>query len=272
MPAARKPAKLILALLASVAVLTTAAQAADDLLQKVKARGVLSACVANYFPYAVKNPETNQWEGFVVDIGKEIAKLMNVRLEIVDAPWPVLIQSITAGKCSVSIAPTFILPARAEQVLFTNPFSYDSSAVFVGGDSKVETLAELDQPGQVIAFTVGTAEDRWSRDTFKKATLKPIVGDTSNAALLELAAKRSTAAVTTRAGNLAFIKNNPQLSFKLISKEPIVPTPFAFMVPKGEYHFQQYMNVALGRLDQNKILPDLAKKWLGDLEISKKAE
>lgn len=264
--------KLIGALAIAALCSALPSQAADDMFAKVKAKGVLSACISNYFPYAVKNPATNQWEGLDVDIGTEIAKLMNVKLEIVDAPWPVLLQSITSGKCDISLAPTFILPARAEQVLFTDPFSYDSSAVFVAGDSPINTLAELDQPGNTIAFTVGTAEDRWSRDTFKKATLKAILSDTPNAALLEVAARRVTGVVTTRAGNVAFLKANPQLSYKLITKEPILPTPFAFMVPKGEYHFQQYINVALGRLKQSGVLPDLTNKWLGQLEIAKKAE
>ncbi|MCR5857212.1 ABC transporter substrate-binding protein [Mesorhizobium sp. J428] len=251
--------------LAGLQSLSTAAYAADDMFQKVKAKGVLSACISNYYPYAVKNPATNEWEGLDIDIGGEIAKMMDVKLEIVDAPWPVLLQSITTGKCDVSLAPTFILPARAEQVLFTNPFSYDATGVFVTGDSPITNLEELDKPGNIIAFTVGTAEDRWSRDNFKNAELKALLGDTSNGALLEVAAGRATGAVTTRAGNVAFIKNNPQLSFKEIV-EPVLPTPFAFMVPKGEYHFQQYLNVVLARLEQSGALPDLTKKWLGELD------
>ncbi|NGN45143.1 amino acid ABC transporter substrate-binding protein [Mesorhizobium sp. CGMCC 1.15528] len=247
---------------------TSVARAADDMLAKIKAKGVMTVCMANYFPYAVKNPATNEWEGLDLDIGAEIAKLLNVKIEIADTPWPVIMQSITTGKCDVSFAPSFVLPARAEQVLFTQPFSYDSSAVFVASDSPINTLDDLDRPGNTIAFVAGTAEDRWSRDTFKKAELKALLGDTSNASLLEVSAKRVTAAVTTRAGNIAFIKNNPQLSYKLLTKDPILPTPFAFMVPKGEYHFQQYLNVALSRLEQNGVLPALNKKWLGALEIN----
>ena len=265
----RQVSKLVTAATFALVVSTSWAAAADDLFNKIKAKGAMSACISNYYPYAVKNPATNEWEGLDVDIGKEIAKMLNVKLEIVDAPWPVLLQSIATGKCDMSLAPTFVLPARAEQALFTEPFSHDSSAVFVAGNSAISSLEDLDKPGNTIAFTVGTAEDRWSRDNFKKATLKALLGDTSNAALLELNAKRATAAVTTRAGNMAFIKQNPQMKFRLLTKEPILPTPFAFMIPKGEYHFQQYVNVVLGRLRQSGTMDALTRKWLEELEISK---
>ena len=72
----------------------TTSYAADDMFERVKSKGTLSACISAYYPYSVKNPTTNEWEGLDIDIGNEIAKMLEVKLEIVDAPWPVLLQSI----------------------------------------------------------------------------------------------------------------------------------------------------------------------------------
>src|ERR1700756_260821 len=108
------------------AFLTTAAapvaRAADDtLLQKIKERGVMRVCDVDYAPWNVKNPATNQWEGINVDLLTDVAALLKVKLEHVDATWATLIPSMTTGKCDFAGAGLFISPARAEQATFTQP-------------------------------------------------------------------------------------------------------------------------------------------------------
>ena len=51
------------------------ARAADDnLLQKIKERGIMRICDVDYAPWNVKNPATNQWEGINVDLLTEVAE------------------------------------------------------------------------------------------------------------------------------------------------------------------------------------------------------
>jgi len=58
--------------------------AADDLLQKVKSRSVLRACVVDYPPVLQKDPKSPVWDGMYVKLAELLVKGMGVKIEYVD--------------------------------------------------------------------------------------------------------------------------------------------------------------------------------------------
>src|SRR5690606_36215166 len=150
------------------------AQERDTLLQRIKQSGVIHVCQAPYPPYNLKNPKTGEWEGLNVDLVKEIASFLKVKIEDVDSSFSTLIPSLTTQKCDISAAATYVTPARAEQVLFTTSYASDTKTAFVPVDSPVQTYADLDKPNITIATRSGTAEEAFARHFFPQATIKPI--------------------------------------------------------------------------------------------------
>src|SRR3984957_14157692 len=88
-------------------------RAADDLLQTIKSRGTMRVCDVDYAPWNVKNPATNEWEGINVDILVDVAAMLKVKLEHVDATSATLIPNMTTGKCDFSGARLYTGPSRA---------------------------------------------------------------------------------------------------------------------------------------------------------------
>ena len=237
------------------------ASAADDLLQKVKERGVLRVCDIAYTPWNIKNPATNEWEGINPEIAAEFAKMLNVKLEHVDIAWATFIQSITTGKCDFSIAPSWITPARAEAVTFTRPYAEEGMGVFIPADSSARSIADLDQPGKTIVALSGSADERVAKEKFKKATVKSLVSDKAGGAIIEVAAGRADAATGGYYGNIMFIKANSGLKVKPMEGVFLNPTPFGYALPPREYFFRDWLNAALITLEANGTKQAIIDKW-----------
>ena len=59
-----------------LALSATNALAADNKIQEIKNAGMLRMCMAEGLPANMKNPETQKWEGYNVDMGNHLAEIM----------------------------------------------------------------------------------------------------------------------------------------------------------------------------------------------------
>ncbi len=252
---------LALAALAAAFMATPARADPDALLQKVKDRGTLRICAAAYAPWNLKNPITNEWEGIVPDIVKQIGEALKVKVEWVDASWATIVPSLQTDKCDLAGAAIWTAPPRAEVISFTRPIGGDGMTIFVPSTSTAKSLADVDQPGKVVAVASGSADERVAKSLFKNAQVKPIVSDQASPAVMELGAGRADAASAAFAGTSLFVKNNPNLHVKPIEGLTYNYTAFALGVPAREYFFRDYMNVVIGNLDDSGKLKEIRDKW-----------
>jgi len=261
--------KKLTAAFAVVATLTAAAAAAaeaDSALQQIKERGTIVICEAAYPPYNVKDPKTGEWEGLDIDIEGELIKALGVKVQRVDTGFSALIPSLNTHKCDLSTAGTYITPGRAEQVLFTRPFAAETKTVFVPMGSAAKSYADIDKAGVTIATRAGTAEETYAKRFFKHATIKVLTSDATQPHLLEVAAKRADAAFAGYVGSMMFMKQNANLKLRPIGDKLLDPTPFAFMLPRGEYQFQQYMDIFFNDLERTGKLKEITDKWISSLK------
>jgi ABC-type amino acid transport substrate-binding protein len=254
------------AIVATLMAASTASAEPDSLLQQIKDRGSIIICEAAYPPYNVKNPKTSEWEGLDVDIEGELAKTLGVTIKRVDTSFSALVPSVTTHKCDLSTAATYITPGRAEQVLFTRPFAAETKTVFVPLSSTAKTYADIDKEGITIVTRAGTAEETYAKRFFKHATIKVLTSDATQPHLLEVAAGRADAAFAGYVGSLIFIKQNANLKLRPIGDKLLDPTPFAFMLPRGEYHFQQYLDILFNDLERSGKLKEITDKWVSGIK------
>lgn len=247
---------------AFVAFAATPSSAADDALVRIKSNGALRVCVAESAPMNSKDPKTNEWTGYFYSMAGNLAASLGVKLTPVDASWSTIVELLKAGKCDMSIAETFITPARAQQVLFTDPISSNSQAAFVRSDDAMASVEDLNQPGKTVAVIAGAAEENQAKKLFPKATVKVLVTDRHATPLLEVASHRADAAFTALAPTMQFIAKNPNVKLRKLNKEPLFPTEAAWMVPLGEYHLQQYVDIWLHQFESSDEAKALKAKWL----------
>jgi len=238
------------------------ASAADDaLLQTIRERGVVRVCDIDYAPWNVKNPATNQWEGVNIDLVNNIAEMLKVKVEHVDATWATVVPSLNTKKCDFAGSGLFITPARAELLTFTRPFATDGIALFVPSSSEAKTAEDLDQPGKVIVVRSGGFEEGLAKALFKHATVKTLTADQAGIVPLEIASGRADAGAGGYYGNLTFLKNNANVKVKPLSDQLLSKTSIAYAVPPREYFFRDWLNAAILSLEENGKIKAAIEKW-----------
>jgi polar amino acid transport system substrate-binding protein len=139
-----------------------APQAQADDLAKVKEAGELRIAMSGAYPPFNFVNDKNEVVGFDAAIGREIAERMGVEPVIVTTAWDGIIAGLLANKYDTIVGSMTITEKRQEVVDFVGPYYRAGRAVFVKGDSPVQSLDELD--GKTIGVTLGETHEKWARE------------------------------------------------------------------------------------------------------------
>ena len=73
-------------------------------LDKILSSGVLKVgTTGDWDPMTLKDPATNKYKGFDIDVMNELAKDMGVKVEFVPAEWKTIVSGITSERYDISL-------------------------------------------------------------------------------------------------------------------------------------------------------------------------
>lgn len=156
------PRKFLIALFLSAvlffvwAVSTVSADALED----IKSKGELVVSTdANYSPQSFLD-DKGQLAGFDIDVAKEVAKRLGVKIKFVTPDWDLIVAGKWAARWDLSIGSMTITGARAKVVDFSSPYYY-TPAQF-GVHKKNSTIKALDDfSGKKIGLGSGTTYETY---------------------------------------------------------------------------------------------------------------
>ena len=71
----------------------------SSVLDEIVQNGILKVGTTGDFPgWSFKNPETNEYEGFDIDVAKKLASDMGVDVEFVPTDWKNLVSGVVSSK------------------------------------------------------------------------------------------------------------------------------------------------------------------------------
>ena len=95
---------------------------AESKLDQILSSGELKVgTTGDWDPMTMKDPATNKYKGFDIDVMQELAKDMGVKITFVPTEWKTIVSGITAGRYDISTSVTKT-PKRAEVAGFTNTY------------------------------------------------------------------------------------------------------------------------------------------------------
>ena len=95
---------------------------AESNLDKILSSGVLKVgTTGDWDPMTMKDPATNKYKGFDIDVMNELAEDMGVKVEFVPAEWKTIVSGITSERYDISTSVTKT-PKRAEVAGFTDTY------------------------------------------------------------------------------------------------------------------------------------------------------
>lgn len=236
--------RILVMLVGAVALAGSAFAQSSPTIARIKEEGVIRIAMADSPPSQYKNPGTGEWEGYNVEMANDLAAVLEVELEIVDATWATLIPGLMAGQYDICMVDMFATPQRAQTVVFTDAYNKLGYSFLVRGDSPYQSWQDLNQAGVVIATLSGTSGEPFVQQYLPNATMQSIVSDNNYAPHLEVMNGRADAHITDHINNLLFIQNNPTADLRTVPEgEPLLnATGIAYPVRPDDEHFLHFLN------------------------------
>ncbi|MBB3255911.1 cyclohexadienyl dehydratase [Paraburkholderia bannensis] len=229
-------------------------------LDEVLARGTLRACTTgDYKPYSFYKPD-GAFEGIDIDMTESLAKSLGVKAEFVKTSWSNLMTDFLA-KCDVAVGGVSTSLERQKRAFFTDAYQVDGKTPIVRCDDvdKFQSVAQIDQPSTRVIVNPGGTNERFAKQFFPHANLTVYPDNVT--IFKQILAGKADVMVTDASETLLQQKLNPGLC----SVHPDKPFQYgekAWMVPRGDVVFQQYVDQWLHLLRASGEYQSISDKWL----------
>ncbi len=243
-------------LLLAVSVQAQAQSALNDILNN----GVLKVgTTGDWNPMTMKDPATNSYRGYDIDVMTELAKDLGVEVEFVPADWKTLVSGVTSGKYHMTGSAS-LKPSRAKVAGFSDSyFSLATVPLVQKKDAdKYKDWADLDKEGVTVAATLGTTQEDQVKRFFPNATHKIVEAPARD--FQEVLAGRADAHITSNVEAYKLVEKYPQLMVVPVG-EARARTPIAMLLPQGDQVWINFVNTWIQLKTERGFFDELGRKW-----------
>ncbi len=236
---------------------TSEAAAAPSTLQAVLQRGTLRVgdCLT-FAPFGFYD-KNGQPDGYDVDLAKELAKQMGVKLEVVNTTSANRIPNLQTSKVDVVFCNFTRNLERAKVIQFTTPYVVASEALLVKKSSGIKSVKDMSNR------TIATVKGSTNGDEVRALNMAVKIQEYDSSQAAILAVKQGQADAMIEDNNfLAYQATlDPELT---VTDESLVPLEYnAFGVKAGDPAWLSYLNLFLFNINASKLNAQLYKKWFG---------
>ncbi|HEV2550062.1 MAG TPA: transporter substrate-binding domain-containing protein [Stellaceae bacterium] len=250
--------RLITALVIAVAALASShpADAQDDSLAAIKARGKLIAGVKFDTPPFGFLDEKNEPVGFDIDLVRAIGRQIGVPVDLVAVTSPTRIPMLASGNVDLVAASMTRTPEREQAIDFSITYYTGGQSLLVPASSKIRGVEDL--AGKPVAVQQGTTLEKNLAAAAPKAEI--VAFKDYNSAWLALRQGRVDALTGSLNVLQGFAKDNRD--FK-IAGAPFSVEPFGIGVRKGATSLRDAVNATIRDLWTSGTYTELYHKWFG---------
>lgn len=233
---------------------------AQSALDEILSEGLLKVgTTGDWNPMTMKNPATNGYTGYDIDVMTELAADLGVKVEFVPTDWKTLVSGVTAkiyhitGSASVS-------PSRAKAAGYSASYFALSTVPLVHAKSggKFKDWADLDVAGVTVAATLGTTQEKQVKQFFPNAEHKIVESPARD--FQEVLSGRADAHITSNVEALKLVQKYQDLKIVPVSS-PRARTPVAMLLPQKDQVWINYVNTWITLKKESGFFDQLGKKW-----------
>ena len=258
----------------SAPLVVTGSADAGEVLDRVMSKGVMVMSTDAEYPPQSSLDENNEFVGFDINVGREIAERLGVGIEFVTPSWDVITAGNWAGRWDVSVGSMTPTAARREVLDFPAIYYYTPAALAVHQDnSSIETPAEAS--GKTIGVGVATTYENYLKKDLvidaegappfdyliDDATIRTY--DTDLLALDDLRlgdGVRLDAALTALPTIMGAIDNGYPIK---VVGDPVFLEPLSVAIDKGDPEFGAKIAEIVRAMRDDGTLSELSMKWYG---------
>ncbi len=191
-------------------------------------------------PMTYKDPSTNEYQGFEIEIVTELAKDMGVNLILVPTEWKTLVNGIVSNKYDISTSAS-LSAKRALSTGYTNSYFKLATVPLTlkKNLNKFNSWNDINKSDIKVAVTLGTTQEQQARELFPNAQLNIIESPARD--FQEVLAGRSEVHITSNIEAATLVEQYPEMAIIPV-QEPKYPTPLAWLTPQDDQVWINYLN------------------------------
>ena len=194
----------------------------DSTWELIKKNGQVRMGVFEYPPYFVRNKASGEWEGAMVDMGRDIANELKVKYVPVEVGgFAEAVLSLQAGKVDMNFG-LQATPVRATAIDFAGPIYWIEWVTVNNPNFKGKDWADYNKESVKVAVMTGTSDELLLRKMAPKATRVEfkLIADVA----LAVSSGRADAFTTTVLASMVMKQKNPALG-DFMNPKPRVALP-----------------------------------------------
>lgn len=238
--------KILKTVLAAAFLMVAATQAtiqaqAASALQDILSNGVLKVgTTGDWNPMTVKDPATNSYKGYDIDVMTELAKDLGVKVEFVATDWKTLVNGVVSGKYHMTGSAS-ISPSRMKVAGFSDSYISVEIKPFTTADklSRFDGWASINKADVKVAATLGTTFEKLVRKWFPDSQIKAIEAPALQHQ--EVMSGRSDVFVTSNIEGATLMKKFPNIKPVPVAAAR-APSPIAMLLPQNDQVWINYVN------------------------------
>jgi polar amino acid transport system substrate-binding protein len=229
------------------------ASAMDENWEKFKKSGVLTVGTSpDYPPFESMNPDTNEIEGFDIDLINAVGAELGLKTEFKSMGFDSIIIAVKNKQVNLGMSSFSVTEERKQSVDFTIPYFKNGSTVLTTANSDIKTVEDL--VGKRVSAQIGSTSAEAAKKI--KGAEAQIVDDANIAVMMV-----KNGAVQGAVLDMAIAENYAKKpEFKLFIK-PLTYEETAAIVRKGSPEFLEALNKAIKKLEADGTIDKLRVKW-----------
>jgi ABC-type amino acid transport substrate-binding protein len=232
---------------------------ASERAEKIRVAGEIKVCIwPDYFAISYRNPRTHRLEGIDIDMARELAKSMNVKLTFVESSFSQLVENMGNDACDIAMHAIGVRDDRKPFMEFSQP--YLASGIYAVGTKdnvQLDSWDKIDRDGVVVVVQKGTYMEPVVKARFKYADVSVV--DSFKAREQEVLSGRADVFM----GDYPYGKRMVALTswaVLLAPDKPFAKTNYAYAVPKGETDWLKEVDAFLLKMKTSGKLAEYAEK------------
>jgi glutamate transport system substrate-binding protein len=229
----------------------------DTTMGTIQERGEITIGVKyDVPPFGFENPQTNEVEGFDVDMGKIIAEELGVEPKFVEAISDNRIPFLQRGTVDLILSTMTINQERDLEIEFSEPYYIARGRILVPQDSDIQGIEDLG--GKRVCTALGSTYEETIREEAPEADLRLV--DTYSECL-ELLQNGAIDAISTDDVILTgmIIQDD---TLQMVGDELTVE-PYGAGIKEGDKAFQKFVSDTLEAAQADGRWEDIYQEWVG---------
>ncbi|MBR3663634.1 MAG: transporter substrate-binding domain-containing protein [Desulfovibrio sp.] len=231
-------------------------------LATIEKRGtLLVGTTGDYRPLTYREPNSDMYWGFDLEVAQKIAERLGVSLTYVQTSWPTLTKDVLdRTRFDLAIGGITITQVRKEKMDMSEGYLVNGKTILCRKKEikKYQNLAAINKPSVRVMVNPGGLNEKFARDKLPHATI--IVYPKNEEIPAQIAAGKADVMITEITEAPYYVERDTRLAAPLLT-QPFTHGEIGVLMRRGQTDLLEVVNTVIQEMKKNGSLRKLHEKY-----------